>query len=371
MPHSLPNELQLAALAETGAGRESGRRKLYLSILAVNAAALTLTLFYVWLSKAAEPYVQHVLPALLLLTLADLWWLATGRSLHLAEQFSVYVTSGVTLLQMLVLSLTTPVHDGYVNSGPYWTLAMSCVLAWLFFPVRQALWLSLLLTSFCLFTPWLVAAPYALNNPVSLLRVQLSCVILLLLIYALTWYRSTHDAQEKQKWLLYELAFRDSLTSLHNRRAMYPAIEALLASQGGAILLIDLDHFKQVNDHYGHGTGDEVLVTLAQILEQCEAEPAAPAPTVGRWGGEEFVVVLPGTATVARLSERAELLRAALHAAQWPQGMSITASVGACLVTPQDTLSSLMTRVDQALYHAKAAGRDQAVLAEHLSGPTA
>ncbi|GAA5504497.1 hypothetical protein Dxin01_04272 [Deinococcus xinjiangensis] len=54
MPHSLPNELQLAALAETGAGRESGRRKLYLSILAVNAAALTLTLFYVWLFSTRQ-----------------------------------------------------------------------------------------------------------------------------------------------------------------------------------------------------------------------------------------------------------------------------------------------------------------------------
>jgi diguanylate cyclase (GGDEF)-like protein len=159
------------------------------------------------------------------------------------------------------------------------------------------------------------------------------------------------------------LAMTDELTGAPNRRAVLTRLDALLAEPGSrcAIALLDVDHFKSINDQHGHPAGDEVLRTLAARLHARVAEPAF----FGRLGGEEFLVVLPG-ADVASAVAAGELLRAAVpevDLTRWfDDGRTLTASVGVAMQRDgTETSSTLLQRADAALYEAKRSGRDRVV----------
>ena len=152
----------------------------------------------------------------------------------------------------------------------------------------------------------------------------------------------------------------DPLTGLANRRAAHAALEQLVArsQRTGAplsVLSLDLDHFKAVNDTYGHDVGDLVLVEFADVLTgSCRL-----SDTVARFGGEEFLLLLPDTATDGALVV-AHRIQQAMRAMITPtSGHRMTASIGAATLQPLETPAELLHRADNALYQAKAAGRDQ------------
>jgi len=161
---------------------------------------------------------------------------------------------------------------------------------------------------------------------------------------------------------LHEQAYQDSLTGLPNRRAIYERCQALLAepdaaSRGHGLLMVDVDHFKDVNDRGGHPFGDEVLVRIGRSLR-------APADgMVARLGGEEFLVLCPGLGE-ARALEWAEALRrdvAGLDFRLGPESLRVTISLGVAMydgVGSQD-LSGWLSQADRAVYRAKQGGRDQ------------
>ncbi|CAM3436500.1 hypothetical protein DESA109040_12520 [Deinococcus saxicola] len=142
--------------------------------------------------------------------------------------------------------------------------------------------------SFSLLLPWLLPATCAASSAPGPVRVQLNAVMVFLLVWGLSWFRAQYATQAQTQELLRQMAFTDALTGLPNRHAVYPAVDALLrdAAQGqaGSLFLVDLDHFKRINDRYGHGVGDEVLVAAGQVLRNCASEAGAPPPTLGRWG---------------------------------------------------------------------------------------
>lgn len=159
------------------------------------------------------------------------------------------------------------------------------------------------------------------------------------------------------------LAMTDELTALPNRRHVLGRLEALLkpGAGGGALLIVDLDHFKRFNDQRGHLVGDEVLRAVSDVLRKAVRPPVA----VGRLGGEEFVLVLP-RADIVRAAEVAEDLRRKVQAidiSAWSvgAGSEITVSVGVTLSEPGDDVSAMLRRADEALYAAKAAGRNRVV----------
>jgi diguanylate cyclase (GGDEF)-like protein len=121
---------------------------------------------------------------------------------------------------------------------------------------------------------------------------------------------------------------------------------------------MDIDHFKQVNDHYGHKFGDLVLATFSTI---CQSK-LRPSDVFARYGGEEFILMLPET-DITQAGVVAERLRVALRQTDFgdnPVMHGIGVSVGITgLRGPQDTLSAILERVDRALYRAKAGGRDR------------
>ena len=164
-----------------------------------------------------------------------------------------------------------------------------------------------------------------------------------------------------------ELAVTDQLTGLHNRRYMNGQLEALVkrASHGGdavACLLIDIDHFKKINDGYGHDVGDEVLREFAVRLASNVRAIDLPC----RYGGEEFVVVMPDT-TIEDAERIAERIR--LHVAGSPfrvmggsELLTVTISIGvAATLGETDRPEVLLKRADEAVYEAKASGRNKVV----------
>ncbi len=162
---------------------------------------------------------------------------------------------------------------------------------------------------------------------------------------------------------LREFANTDPLTGLSNRRHFFAAAAAQMATpMPAAVLLIDVDHFKSVNDRFGHAVGD---VALAQVAGLCRAALAGEG-LLARWGGEEFAAFLPGldAGAAQRMAER---IRGQVSGADIVvEGGRLTISVsvgGACRLDGEATLDGLLLRADKALYAAKAAGRDRVVFA--------
>jgi diguanylate cyclase (GGDEF)-like protein len=158
---------------------------------------------------------------------------------------------------------------------------------------------------------------------------------------------------------LREQADRDPLTGVHNRRYLDRARTGATSPLAGPISLavVDLDHFKAINDSFGHHTGDAVLVRAAELLvEQVRAEDI-----VVRTGGEEFAVLMPGT-DGARAAVVCERLRAVIDGERWDRlapGLAVTASIGVVSAPDASALDALGRRADERLYAAKRAGRNR------------
>jgi two-component system cell cycle response regulator len=176
--------------------------------------------------------------------------------------------------------------------------------------------------------------------------------------------RLRHNVQ-----LSLEMAITDQLTGLHNRRYMTRHLDTLLASASKsnkpvAFLIFDIDHFKQVNDTYGHDIGDEVLRQFAERL----ASNVRGIDLACRYGGEEFVVVMPDTdidfayGIAERLRQSVETTPFEISRA--PHRLAVTISIGiAGSKYAGDSAAQLLHRADQALYRAKNAGRNRVVAA--------
>ncbi len=159
--------------------------------------------------------------------------------------------------------------------------------------------------------------------------------------------------------LLTDLAERDALTRVFNRGKFLDLandgiVQASAQDMPAALILLDLDHFKAINDRHGHQAGDEVLRAVAGVLQQT----VRPADAVGRLGGEEFAIFLPG-ATPAAAAALAEGLRARIAALHFPQGRLATASFGVVSLWPGEDLKSMAARADHLMYDAKHAGRNR------------
>lgn len=161
-----------------------------------------------------------------------------------------------------------------------------------------------------------------------------------------------------------ELASHDELTQVLNRRALVSSLERerLRAERSGApfaIGMMDLDHFKAVNDTYGHAVGDAVLREFAAVVQAA----MRATDVFGRYGGEEFLIVLVGTELPAAL-EALERIRATLLKRDWAgvaPGLVQTVSAGVASFCKGETVEQLLHRADQALYEAKNSGRNRVI----------
>lgn len=184
-----------------------------------------------------------------------------------------------------------------------------------------------------------------------------------------TQLRQQLEANHRLQAQLTELALRDPLTGLYNRRHLDETMQLQLQrcavmGSGAAVLLLDIDHFKQINDRHGHAVGDQLLQTLAQLL----LRHSRPGDTACRYGGDEFLLLLPEVTPDAALA-RAQQLRQDFAVQQlWveDQSLSTTLSCGLALFPAHGSEPArLIQRADQALYQAKLDGRNAVVVFEH------
>ncbi|WP_375056040.1 diguanylate cyclase [Zobellella sp. DQSA1] len=189
----------------------------------------------------------------------------------------------------------------------------------------------------------------------------LGATLTAVLATSLFWMRRLNGLNRRLKIL----AQTDQLTGLPNRHALNGIFhkELNLAQRYQrplAVIMLDLDHFKHINDEQGHLTGDKVLVDFSLLLQHNLRE----ADSLCRWGGEEFMLLCPETDADQALELTGRLLTAARGHA-FPGSSRVTVSAGVSTATPTDSVETLVQRADAALYQAKAEGRDRACLAVH------
>ncbi|NLB08753.1 MAG: GGDEF domain-containing protein, partial [Clostridiales bacterium] len=174
-------------------------------------------------------------------------------------------------------------------------------------------------------------------------------------------YVKARDEKTRLVRSLEHLSLTDALTGLYNRRFLSASIdeEMRLAYDTGSQLtlcILDIDHFKEINDTYGHEYGDEVLFNIAQIMKACLTE----GELFGRYGGEEFVVLFPGkTPTKALPKVRALSEHVRTHG--WSHGKPVTISGGLSSYVKGISYSDFVEAADKNLYRAKREGRDRII----------
>ena len=169
---------------------------------------------------------------------------------------------------------------------------------------------------------------------------------------------------ENQYKIVEKLSITDGLTNLYNRHKIEDILihEIKRCDRTGevfSLIVIDIDHFKQVNDNYGHFVGDEVLRSFASILQESIRE----TDVVGRWGGEEFIILCIDT-DIEGTKELAEKIRETVDSHKFDYVDHKTASFGIAAFEPGMTTDSLFVKADKALYQAKETGRNKVVVAE-------
>lgn len=251
-------------------------------------------------------------------------------------------------------------------------MAQTIVVAMLRLRPRQVLWLGMLATL-------LLVAAFAWLNwrdtgtrmfAKGITHLVVGCASLLLLSLVAKWVSDirieiSEQAKELRKALLtvQQMATQDQLTGLLNRRFMLDTLnsERQLAQRHNTpwcIALIDLDHFKHVNDRLGHTTGDAVLKGFADLVRS----EIRSVDRASRWGGEEFLVMFPQTRLSDAMSSL-ERLRKAFNEWRLPDhpGMQMSFSAGLVQAMPDEALDQMIERADKTMYQAKAAGRNRAV----------
>lgn len=187
--------------------------------------------------------------------------------------------------------------------------------------------------------------------------IPLTAIALFMAGYALWEYRAHRKAEIASK-RLEKIATTDMLTGAYNRHFLVDQVtgeiaEARRYGQKIGLLMLDIDHFKHINDQFGHVAGDQVLKDLVTRIQGQLRE----ADTLARWGGEEFLVLLPHC-TLDDTLGLAEKLRKLIADSAFPDVRSVQISIGASEYRPRETFIEWLNRADQALYRAKSEGRN-------------
>lgn len=297
------------------------------------------------------------------------WAHASGWSLHRRDPGLLAIQQGCTILGALGLLLVAP------QVGPLALLMLIiCCADGYMLANRRTYALIWSLTLLATATVMLYVGPL-LRMPTDTLAGQLLCVGLvagamgrsLLLVQRLRrTQQELRIAQHKLGVALAQiesLSRSDELTGVANRRGIVESLERQFESgrrsrQPFCVALIDLDHFRRVNEHYGHPMGDRVLRVFGGLL----VAHSRAVDRVGRYGGEEFMLVLPDT-PLSQATEALERVRQSIAANEWGSmtgtQLGVTATVGVAQYRPGESTEALIRRAEEALLRGKAAGRNQ------------
>jgi diguanylate cyclase (GGDEF)-like protein len=363
MDHATARDEAMAQLARS-------KRRAYLTLLVGSVLVLILALVT---RQANDAFVAVVYPILIGVYVLVLVLFATHRlSTFWTEIAIMMVTGGAVMLRLaeLLVWRTGPLADRLlaIVGGHYWSFAVLLLVCFLLFDRQTALRLGigLLLTSFglALFAILRDAAADQLTTTVVVyfLRLHLLLAILLAIVAGSAALQSQFVQVIEQAEVFAERSRTDPLTGLANRgtgseRLVTESEDARRRGRALSVVMLDIDHFKKINDTHGHAVGDEVLVATAEVVSAAIRQ----RDLLVRWGGEEFLVVLPETTgdEAMQIAERARLTLAAAR----PHGLPVTATFGVAEHLEHEEVKDLLARADLALYDGKNGGRNQVVLA--------
>jgi diguanylate cyclase (GGDEF)-like protein len=209
-------------------------------------------------------------------------------------------------------------------------------------------------------TPYIEVSANALAG---LRYFNIGCYLLALGVISIAHMRTVREAEQR----LNAMASTDALTGLLNRRRMSDRLrqewEKARESSGSlALILLDIDHFKAINDRYGHGRGDQVIAQVGSLLRTAMRRE----DWVGRWGGEEFLALLPNASLDAACETAERIRRAVSSQIVRDEGdlTPVTVTIGVAMWSQDESLDHTIDRADRALYRGKQAGRNRVVVAD-------
>ncbi|WIX31868.1 GGDEF domain-containing protein [Salinicola sp. JS01] len=339
--------------------------------------------------------------------IADYQILGLTRAYYLLVAMRIVVVGLCLFLALIMLLRGDVSHEVWLHAMPLWVLATGIILI---VPLRpdslstQVMAVIVATIGFYLLIPNLLtvvafaslylslgflaaAALFADAPPGALLRLALLlimangvgfCALLRLEKLQRRQFSLLHDERDQNRQLLKEIAHRelleeqlrrvaerDSLTGLNSRRHFMKLADALLQVSREdqtpfSLFMIDVDHFKRINDTWGHSQGDWVLTRIAEICTQA----LRPTDVIGRFGGEEFVVALPDTDAeqAVIVAERLRRKVAALPLEEAMSELQLSVTIGIAVARGDEvSLQNVIARADRALYAGKREGRDQVV----------
>ncbi|WP_447592482.1 GGDEF domain-containing protein [Aquipseudomonas campi] len=271
------------------------------------------------------------------------------------------VKPGIYLASVFSIAATLIVINLGVN-GLFWIYPLILFNFFMVSPGKAIIATLLVLGSLVGYAFWVPGSVFDSHyQMVSFLVTNLMAGVLTF-IFA---YRTRHQRDQLQI-----LAIHDPLTGARNRRAMNDELKIAVSSKrrrgtSYGVLVMDLDHFKRINDEFGHPAGDQVLIDFVELIRNS----ARKEDRLFRFGGEEFLLLLPDTDAAGLEAAAANLQKQVRNALKGPAG-PVTTSMGGAILRPGETWASWLQRADQCLYQAKSAGRDRSIIDEPPAPPT-
>ncbi len=338
----------------------SVRRSFYLFALPLGVIVTFVGVFFA--NDVLSPFDQRAMPNLLVFLLCIWLVLLFKKQNFVALEF--VLLSGILLYFNGLLGYTLTFPEGINNAAEIgmfgcWSIVIYAMFFWILGAKKGlrvclvyfsgTFLMSAAILSFTLSRASEMLVPFYLLQ----VLVATSLLILIMVFFANAINKKTVVATE-----MTVVANTDSLTQVANRRSFeQKLLENIgffeVTGVGFSVIILDIDHFKEINDSYGHNVGDEILKQLAGLINS----NIRSTDTLARWGGEEFVILLPNASlnTAQMLAER---FRQRIETYTFHMVIEVTASFGVSSFAATDDIVSLVARADQALYQAKEAGRN-------------
>jgi len=339
------------------------RRRQIVTVFIAAGAAVFLALWAFETSAGLiKPSDEWAYPVVIVFLCLNLLGVIARPRIQPYAELACYLGVAFYLVAQVVLFALGPPGEGIydVANTLQWMPALY-VAAFMFLSRRRAVvavTATFLLSSLALGVAALQSSLYGdLRVSALLANAVVAHLLTLFLLSLVTMMRTEYDRIARHARSMENAANTDPLTGIANRRALEDWMQSFDRHDGeksAALVLFDIDHFKTINDQYGHLVGDEILVMTAQLIRS----QLRAVDRVGRWGGEEFLVILDDVAMAHALSF-ADRIRHLVTVSAHPVAGSVTVSAGIALCSPGEAVADTFRAADAALYSAKSAGRNR------------
>lgn len=324
------------------------KRRLYLWILPI----IILSIISYYINWQGNVSIIDLISLLFLIWFSTSWILILFKKAFRTVEL---ITLGIVSISHLISSYMTVQwvdmkHIDSMGGSSFWT---TLIFVYIFITLRGkvAVTYSVILWMLTFGIALFYWPDLAINFRYSFVQYLVANLVYILFLFSARKIIRTYTESE----LLEKLAYQDTLTGIGNRRQLHVWLEKLIDKNDTplSVIFFDIDHFKKINDQFGHLTGDQVLVDFTGLIK----ENLQPTDYFGRWGGEEFVIItnqsLPETVLLA------EHLKKTIEDHCFTKVGNVTSSFGVATLKADDNPDSLLDRADSALYLAKEEGRNR------------